>query len=250
MRPLMDAQDAATGGNGCPQVPLSAESAAFQVEAPPIRPRDRVPPLDGSEGKCLPRGTVVLKGGWGGCRVPGECAPLASVAKASASLAGPLAPLNRRKAQNPPTLTMVMEVVKTLNERKGRCILGTYPGVEPIRLKYSLKVALARGLERGWLIRPQNSSALGATGRFKLGPAYARGKKSPEKHSDSDGKTAPTPKEAAKVPVEKARLGAIAEGEKEEAGPSTSTKAKAIKDPGKPPAKPKAWKESKTGGRG
>ncbi|XP_077784228.1 protein B4-like [Podarcis muralis] len=104
-----------------------------------------------------------------------------SAAKSSASLAGPPAPLNRPKAQNPPTLTMVMEAVKTLDERKGASvvaikhyILGTYPGVDPIRLKYGLNVAVAKGLERGCLIRPQNSSALGATGRFKLGPKKPR----------------------------------------------------------------------------
>nr|XP_028605248.1 histone H1oo-like [Podarcis muralis] len=147
---------------------------------------------------------------------------------------------------------MVMEAVKTLDEHKGvsvvaikRYILSSYPGVDPIRLKYGLKMALARGLKRSCLIRPQNSSALGATGRFKLGTEEAKGKKSQEKHSDSDGKTAPTPKKAAKnpkakVPVEKPRLGAIAEGEEEEAASSKSTKAKASKHPGKPPATPKS----------
>ncbi|CAI5779337.1 B4 [Podarcis lilfordi] len=156
-----------------------------------------------------------------------------SAAKSSAPLASPMVLLNRPKAQHPPTLTMVMEVVKTLDKRKGvsvvaiKCyILGSYPRVDSIHLKYTL----AQGLERGCLIRPQNSSVLGATGRFKL-----------------DGKTAPKLKKAAKkpkvkVPVEKPRQGAITEGEKKKVAPSKNSKAKASRHPGKPPAKPKAKK--------
>ncbi|XP_053251811.1 protein B4-like [Podarcis raffonei] len=173
-----------------------------------------------------------------------------SIAKSSASLASPLALLNCPKAQHLPTLTMVMEVVKTLDKRKGvsvvatKCyILGSYPGVDPIHLKYTL----AQGLERDCLIRPQNSSTLGATGRFKLGTEEAKGKKSHEKKSDSDGKTAPKLKKAAKnpklkVPVEKPRQGSITEGEKKEVAPSKNSKAKASRHPGKPPAKPKVKK--------
>ncbi|XP_034973289.2 sperm-specific protein PHI-2B/PHI-3-like [Zootoca vivipara] len=198
-------------------------------------------------------GTAVLKGVVGRLHDAWQmrAPPLVSAAKSSPPLTSPVA---RPKTQNPPTLTMVMEAVKTLDEPKGvsvvaikRYILGSYPGVDPIRLKYALKVALAKGLERGSLIRPRNSSALGATGRFKLGPEEAKEKKRQEKHSDSDGKTAPKPKKAAKnpkakVPVEKPRQGAITEGEEEEAAPSKSIKAKASKHPGKPPTKPKAKK--------
>nr|XP_028594361.1 protein B4-like [Podarcis muralis] len=175
-----------------------------------------------------------------------------SAAKSSAPLASPLALLNCPKAQHPPTLTMVMEVVKTLDERKGvsvvaiKCyILDSYSRVDPICLKYTL----AQGLERGCLLRPQNSSALGATGRFKLGTEEAKGKKSHGEKLDSDGKTAPKLKKAAKKPkvkvsVEKPRQGAITEGEKKEVAPSKNSKAKASKHPGKPSAKPKVKKSS------
>ncbi|ETE55772.1 Protein B4, partial [Ophiophagus hannah] len=69
---------------------------------------------------------------------------------------------------------MVTEAVGALNERKGsstaaikRYIRHNYPGVDPIRLKYYLRKALLKGLEKGYLVRPLNSSAQGATGRFK-----------------------------------------------------------------------------------
>lgn len=80
------------------------------------------------------------------------------------------------KCRYPPTLTMVTEAVGVLNERKGsstaaikRYIRHNYPGVDPIRLKYYLRKALLKGLEKGYLVRPLHSSAQGATGRFKVG---------------------------------------------------------------------------------
>lgn len=80
------------------------------------------------------------------------------------------------KCRYPPTLTMVTEAVGALNERKGsstaaikRYIRHNYPGVDPIRLKYYLRKALLKGLEKGYLVRPLSSSAQGATGRFKVG---------------------------------------------------------------------------------
>lgn len=70
---------------------------------------------------------------------------------------------------------MVTEAVGALNERKGsstaaikRYIRHNYPGVDPIRLKYYLRKALLKGLEKGYLVRPLHSSAQGATGRFKV----------------------------------------------------------------------------------
>ncbi|XP_032071101.1 histone H1oo-like [Thamnophis elegans] len=79
------------------------------------------------------------------------------------------------KGSYPPTLTMVTEAVGALNERKGsstaaikRYIRHNYPGVDPVRLKYYLRKALLKGLEKGYLVRPLHSSAQGATGRFKV----------------------------------------------------------------------------------
>lgn len=78
-------------------------------------------------------------------------------------------------ASHPSTLHMVIEALRAQDEKKGtsvvaikRFILAKYPTVDPIRLKYLLKQALSRGLSRGDLVRPRNSSAVGATGRFKV----------------------------------------------------------------------------------
>ncbi|NXP62130.1 B4 protein, partial [Chloropsis cyanopogon] len=81
----------------------------------------------------------------------------------------------RSQAQHPPTLQMVKEALQAHDKKKGasvvaikRFILGKYPSVDPIRLKYMLKQALSKGLSCGELVRPHNSSAVGATGTFKV----------------------------------------------------------------------------------
>ncbi|NXW76144.1 B4 protein, partial [Hirundo rustica] len=81
----------------------------------------------------------------------------------------------RYRAQHPPTLHMVKEALRAHDEKKGasvvaikRFILAKYPTVDPIRLKYLLKQALSKGLSCGDLVRPHNSSAVGATGTFKV----------------------------------------------------------------------------------
>ncbi|CAN8186335.1 unnamed protein product [Coccothraustes coccothraustes] len=81
----------------------------------------------------------------------------------------------RSQAPHPPTLQMVKEALRAHDEKKGasvvaikRFILTKYPSVDPIRLKYLLKQALSKGLSCGDLVRPQKSTAVGATGTFKL----------------------------------------------------------------------------------
>ncbi|XP_014107326.1 PREDICTED: LOW QUALITY PROTEIN: histone H1oo [Pseudopodoces humilis] len=89
----------------------------------------------------------------------------------------------RCQAQHPPTLQMIKEALRAHDEKKGasvvaikRFILAKYPTVDPIRLKYMLKQALSKGLSCGDLVRPHNSSAVGATGTFKVsGAAGATG---------------------------------------------------------------------------
>ncbi|KAM9374457.1 histone H1.8 [Phaethornis superciliosus] len=135
--------------------------------------------------------------------------PLSSPAAQAASTAQLPGLLSRvRRPPHPPTLHMVIEALRAQDQRKGasviaikRFILGKYPTVDPVRLKYLLKRALSKGLSRGDLVRPHNSSAMGATGRFKLAPEKLRHKQLASE-ADPDGEQALEPgrKETTKAP--------------------------------------------------
>ncbi|XP_072732596.1 histone H1.8 [Ciconia boyciana] len=121
--------------------------------------------------------------------------PQPAEAAGTAQLPGLLA--RGRWPPHPPTLHMVIEALQAQDKRKGasviaikRFILAKYPTVDPIRLKYLVKQALSKGLSRGDLVRPHNSSAVGATGRFKLAPEKLRHKQPPDQ-ADPDGGQAP-----------------------------------------------------------
>ncbi|XP_041281477.1 histone H1.8 [Onychostruthus taczanowskii] len=105
----------------------------------------------------------------------------------------------RHPAHHPPTLQMVKEALRAHDARKGasvvaikRFILEKYPTVDPIRLKYLLKQALSKGLSCGDLVRPHNSTAVGATGTFKLARKKP-GHKQELGQADPDGEQAPKP---------------------------------------------------------
>ncbi|XP_019475801.1 histone H1oo [Meleagris gallopavo] len=143
-----------------------------------------------------------------------------------------------RRSRHPPTLHMVLEALQAQDGKKGvsvvaikRFILAKYPAVDPVRLKYLLKRALATGLSRGFLVRPHNSSALGATGRFKLGPKRLQQKQAPGREDPGEG---PAPKTGRRGAAEAARAPAVV---RSDGGQGTAKeKPKAVKR--KPRAKP------------
>ena len=77
---------------------------------------------------------------------------------------------------------MVKEAVKELDSRKGvssqairNSIKVKYPTMDLVRLKYTVRKALIKGLENGSLVRPANSTATGAQGRFRVGRGVSYG---------------------------------------------------------------------------
>ncbi|XP_051838754.1 histone H1.8 isoform X2 [Antechinus flavipes] len=76
---------------------------------------------------------------------------------------------------HPPTLQMVAEALMAKGDKHGTSVAAIkfyirqmYPAVNMKRLRYLLKQALAKGVSNGVLVRPRNSTATGARGRFKL----------------------------------------------------------------------------------
>ncbi|KAI6077331.1 Histone H1oo isoform X2 [Aix galericulata] len=224
--PLSDTRRPSCSLGPCPELlqvlPYLPASAASQLGigpthrlSPHIAPSPTTPAAGASEGL-------------GPLCQPGKAAGAARLSSQTA-----------RGQRHPPTLNMVIEALRAQDGTKGasvvtikRFILAKYPAVDPVRLKYLLKQALAKGLSRGDLVRPHNSSALGATGRFKLAPEKLR-QKQPPRQADPTGGQAPKPgrRGAAKA----TRVPAVLESE---GGPGTAEeKPKATKQ------KPKAAKQ-------
>ncbi|OCT85774.1 protein B4-like [Xenopus laevis] len=150
-----------------------------------------------------------------------------------------------KNQSRPPTLGMVVEVLKNNTERKGTSvqairtrILAAHPTLDPLRLKFLLRTALNKGIEKGILIRPLNSSATGATGRFKLAKPVKTpkaGKENAESENVDPNAELKLQKKALKK--EKAKTDKEPKGEKTKA---VSKKAKEESD-----EKPKAAKSKK-----
>ncbi|CAH2312109.1 B4 isoform X1 [Pelobates cultripes] len=182
-----------------------------------MAPKKAVPPTEVKEKETAP--------------APGECKVKAKAKRRLSKLVMPLG--------HPSTLSMVIEALKKDSERKGTSvpairtrILAAHPTVDPMRLKFLLRTALNKGIEKGILIRPLNSSAKGATGRFKL----AKGEKKPttQKKKMSENIDPNAEEKPIKKTTKKAK---VAKGEKtdkvEKAEPKKDVKKPAAKKDGK-----------------
>ncbi|KAG9467615.1 hypothetical protein GDO78_014611 [Eleutherodactylus coqui] len=144
---------------------------------------------------------------------------------------------------HPTTLSMVVEALKKEPEKKGTSvpairnrILAAHPTVDRIRLRFLLKSALNKGIEKGILVRPTNSGATGATGRFKLAKPGTKPKE------ESDGKTS----ENADPNVQPKKTEKTKEKPKKEAVKKVPKKSKADKGESKAASKPKKDTAEKT----
>ncbi|KAM6256890.1 histone H1.8 [Porphyrio hochstetteri] len=170
---------------------------------------------------------------------------LAAEAGATAQVLG--LPGRSRRPPHPPTLHMVIEALQAQDQKKGvsviaikRFILGKYPSVDPIRLKYLLKQALSKGLSRGDLVRPHNSTAVGATGSFKLAPKKQQQKQPPSK-ADPDGEQAPKPgRKRTTKPPRAPPAGAQQRGAAEEKPAGAKRKPRPTPVGAQQPAKPRS----------
>uniref|UniRef100_A0A8C3QP47 H15 domain-containing protein n=1 Tax=Cyanoderma ruficeps TaxID=181631 RepID=A0A8C3QP47_9PASS len=161
-------------------------------------------------------------------------APHKALAKAKAA-----GTAQRHQAQHPSTLHMVKEALQAHDEKKGasvvaikRFILAKYPTVDPIRLKYQLKQALSKGLSCGDLVRPHNSSAVGATGTFKVSKGSR--KKPQQKLSQADPDRGQAPKPAQKGNT-KASQAPVSKGKAPKGAQQGAPKAQGSQDQAKKP---------------
>ncbi|XP_040214792.1 protein B4 [Rana temporaria] len=171
-------------------------------------------------------------------------------------------PTQMKTMGHPTTLAMVVEALKKDSERKGTSvpairarILAAHPTVDVVRLKGLLKAALNKGIEKGILVRPPNSSATGATGRFKLAKPLPKAKEGGKSTESENVDPNDQPKEKPKKEAVKKVKPTASKGEKVEAAtkkekpaevkPKASKPKKDAEAPSKGPAaakKPKAKK--------
>ncbi|XP_077307109.1 histone H1.8 [Lithobates pipiens] len=156
-------------------------------------------------------------------------------------------PTKMKTLGHPTTLAMVVEALKKDTERKGTSvpairarILAAHPTVDAVRLKSLLRAALNKGIEKGILVRPPNSSATGATGRFKLAKPLPKikadgGSSTGSENMDPNDQTKAKPKKEAVKKVKPTE----SKGEKPEKVEAATKKEKSAE------VKPKASKPMK-----
>ncbi|KAK0135860.1 Protein B4 [Merluccius polli] len=118
-------------------------------------------------------------------------------------------------AARPPGLVMVKDAVKELDSRKGvssqairNSIKLKYPTLDLVRLKYTVRKALIKGLENGTLVRPANSTAAtGAQGRFRLAPIKATEPKQKTENADPNVEKPKVTKAGTKKAIKEAGTG-------------------------------------------
>ncbi|MEE6502041.1 hypothetical protein FKM82_004393 [Ascaphus truei] len=147
---------------------------------------------------------------------------------------------------HPTTLSMVVEALKKRRDRKGTSvpairthILAAHPTVDPVRLKALLRSALSKGIDKGVLVRPLNSTASGATGRFKLAKVTKKlkeGEASAMSENVDPNEEKPAEKKAAKKAKAPKEEGP--KEEKAEKPKAASKKTKTSDAKPKPSAKP------------
>nr|P22974.2 RecName: Full=Sperm-specific protein PHI-2B; AltName: Full=PL-II*; AltName: Full=Sperm-specific linker histone H1-like protein [Mytilus californianus]AAB24707.1 PL-II*, phi2B=sperm-specific histone H1-like protein [Mytilus californianus, Peptide, 148 aa] [Mytilus californianus] len=92
-------------------------------------------------------------------------------------------------AKKPSTLSMIVAAIQAMKNRKGssvqairKYILANNKGINTSRLGSAMKLAFAKGLKSGVLVRPKTSAgASGATGSFRVGKAPSSPKKKAKK---------------------------------------------------------------------
>ncbi|XP_057273737.1 histone H1.8 [Pezoporus wallicus] len=168
-------------------------------------------------------------------------------AAGTAQLPGLLA--QRRRTPHPSTMQMIIEALQAKDSNKGasvpaitKFILAKYPTVDPTRLKYWVKVTLSKGLSRGDLVRPRNSTATGAAGTFMLAPKMLKQKKPPGQEDPDTGELSkpaqPGASQLGRAPVAGVRQQGAVEEKLTEAKQKSRTKA--MEDPPLAAAKPRS----------
>ncbi|XP_062327534.1 protein B4 [Osmerus eperlanus] len=172
----------------------------------------------------------------------------------------------KKYAAHPPTMVMVKEAIAELNSRKGSStqairnyVTEKYPSIDSVRLKYLVRQAVVKGVERGEFVRPAKSTFSGAQGTFRLAvKRKAKGPKTASENSDPNVEMAAEPgakktktkkiKDAEEEPVQKrkdpkpkaaSKVAPEASGDKSdgEEEPKRKTSSKVAKGTKKEPVK-------------